>query len=85
MDTELTKLRADIDDIDERLISLLAERSKAVQALWAWKTRRGVARFDAEREEAVRTRALKRADALGLDATAVGEVLRAIIGRTLLR
>lgn len=84
MDPELARLRQIIDGIDEELISLLAKRGHAVQALWEWKARHGLARLDPEREQALAGRWLERADALGLDRSAVTRVLQAVIGQALL-
>lgn len=82
---ELTRLRAVIDDVDDRLLTLLAERAAAVRELWAWKATSGVAQRDPAREAELRERLLRRADALGLDRAAVERVLATIVGQQLSR
>lgn len=85
MSDELTRLRAVIDDADERLLQALADRSRAVRALWAWKAAQGLPQQDPQREAAMRARLLARAEALGLEPDAVDHVLVEIIGRRLFR
>ena len=83
MDPELTRFRAELDQLDEQLISLLARRSATVRALWLWKAAHGLARVDAAREAALRARLLDRAVGQGLDRAAVAGVLDAVVGRDL--
>lgn len=85
MSDEQTRLRAVIDDADERLLQVLAERSRAVQALWAWKADHGLPQRDPHREAELRARLLARAEALGLEPAAIARVLAEIIGRRLFR
>ncbi len=82
---ELAELRATVDALDVRLVELLAERGRAVRAVWAWKAAQGVERLDPARELAVRRRLLAHAQELGLDAAAVEDVLSAVVGKDLLR
>lgn len=83
MTNELDRLRAVIDDVDDRLLALLAERGAAVRELWAWKAANGVPRLDPGREAEVGARLLARASALGLDRAAVAQVLRVVVGQPL--
>lgn len=82
---EQQRLRGVIDELDDRLVALLAERAAAVDELWAWKARHGVPQKDPAREAALRERLARRAEALGLDPAAVGRVLDAIVGHRLKR
>jgi chorismate mutase len=82
---ELSRLRAVIDGVDDRLVALLAERAAAVRELWAWKAKHGVAQRDPAREAELRQRLLLKADALGLDRAAVERVLSTIVGHALSR
>jgi chorismate mutase/prephenate dehydrogenase len=82
---ELQRRRALIDELDDRLLALLAERAEAVAALWAWKVEHGVPERDPAREVALRQRLARRAEALGLDTAAVQRVLDAVIGQRLKR
>lgn len=82
---EQQRLRAVIDELDERLVALLAERAAAVDELWAWKARHRLPQKDPSREAAVRERLLRRAEALGLDPVAMERVLDAIVGQRLRR
>lgn len=82
---ELTRLRAVIDDVDDRLLSLLAERAAAVRELWAWKATSAVAQKDPQREAELRERLLRKADSLGLDRAAVERVLASIVGQDFTR
>jgi len=78
---ELARLRAVIDDVDDRLVALLADRAAAVRELWAWKHRHGVDRRDPAREAALRARLLEKAESLGLDRAAVERVLASVVGQ----
>lgn len=83
--TELGRLRARLDEIDGRLIEVLAERARMVREIWEWKRANGLERTDPAREHDVRERLLASAAAQGLNRDAVDEVLRAVIGRSLSR
>lgn len=82
---ELQRLRGVIDELDDRLLELLAARAAAVDELWAWKTKHGVAQKDPAREAALRERLARRAEALGLDPAAIARVLDGIVGHRLRR
>lgn len=79
----LAMVRAQVDALDERLLALLAERGRVVDALWAWKQAEGLPQTDPRREAELVERLVSRARDLGLDSDAVRDVLRAIVGRKL--
>lgn len=79
----LDDLRRDLDEVDELLIDLLAQRAELVAAIWAWKEKHGVERFDPVREQALKERLLSRAESEGLSRSAVEAVLAQIIGKPL--
>ncbi|GMU59107.1 MAG: hypothetical protein AMXMBFR34_08700 [Myxococcaceae bacterium] len=85
MTDELARLRAKIDELDERLLRVLAERARVVRRLWAWKQRKGLARVDRVRERALRRRLLRRAEELDLNRATVARVLAAVVGSDLTR
>jgi chorismate mutase len=79
----LDELRRDLDEVDDLLIDLLAQRAELVAAIWDWKQKNGVDRIDPVREQALRERLLSRAEASGLSREAVEAVLAQIIGKPL--
>lgn len=72
-----------LDNLDDALLDLLAQRAQVVSELWAWKDQQGLERTDARREAEVFERLRARAAEKGLDPARVEPVLRAIIGQTL--
>ena len=76
----LSKLRAQLDEIDAELIRVLAKRASVVQEIWAWKQQHGVPRIDPAREVELRTRLLAQAESLGLSRDAVTAILDRIVG-----
>lgn len=83
--SRLTKTRATLDAIDERLLSVLAERAKVVDELWAWKRSEGLPLTDAQREAEHVAQLVSRGETLGLDGDALRAVVATIVGRKLLR
>lgn len=81
--SRLTATRATLDAIDERLLSVLAERAKVVAELWAWKRSEGLPLTDPEREAEHVEQLVARAKTLGLDEQATRAVLATIIGKSL--
>jgi chorismate mutase len=77
------QLRAAIDQLDDRMVELLAERAAIVATLWTLKQAHGEPLRDPRREEVMRARLSAAAQARGLDATAVLRVFAAIIGEPL--
>lgn len=76
-------LRAQIDEVDDAIVGLLAARATLVAALWKAKAEAGVDVRDPEREEAVFARLRAAAATAGLDPGAVDEVFRGIVGAPL--
>lgn len=79
----LEALRERIDQVDERLVDLLAERARLVDEVWALKSQQALAQVDPTREAAMRARLGARAKALGLSEGAVLGVFERIIGHRL--
>jgi chorismate mutase/prephenate dehydrogenase len=66
MSEELDRLRAELDDVDEALLSAAASRQRIVARIGALKARDGLKLFDRTRERAVFDRARARAEEAGL-------------------
>lgn len=82
---DLSDIRRRIDDVDRRLVLLLAERARLVDAVVAYKRSRHMAVVDRGREDAMIARIGRTAIEAGLDARVAQQVLRTIIdGFTLL-
>jgi chorismate mutase len=79
--SELELLRAQIDEIDERLIELLAERFAVTREVGRLKAAASMPPIDARREAEIDAKARRLATAYGLDGDLVAEVLRAVIDR----
>ncbi|RJO60593.1 MAG: prephenate dehydratase [Dehalococcoidia bacterium] len=75
----LEYLRRSVDDVDARLVRLLAERLKLSSEIGKEKTRLGKSLTDASREAVVMERIRKLAADEGIDASAVESVYRRII------
>jgi chorismate mutase len=60
-DTELDSLRQTIDDLDTRILELIAERVRVVLAVGDYKRRVGMAVYDPERERRMLERLCARA------------------------
>lgn len=75
----LEDLRRGVDDVDARLVRLLAERLKLSSKIGAEKSRLGKSLTDASREAVVMERIRKLAADEGIDAGAVESVYRRII------
>jgi chorismate mutase len=78
---QLDALRAQLDALDDELLSLLQRRAAVVRAAWAWKQANQVPQKDEGREASMRARLLARAQALGLDVERVQAVLATVIGQ----
>lgn len=81
--SRLTATRVTLDAIDERLLSVLAERAKVVAELWAWKRSEGLPLTDPQREAEHVEQLVARAKTLGLEEQATRAVLATIIGKSL--
>jgi chorismate mutase len=82
---DLTEIRQRIDDVDERLVALLAERARLVGEVVHYKRANHMAVVDRAREDRMLARISGLAEAEGLDPRVAQQVLRTIIdGFTLL-
>lgn len=80
LSARIAALRAQVDEVDDALVELLAARATVVGALWNAKQEAGVDVKDPEREAAVFARLRAAAAASGLEPSAVYEVFRGIVG-----
>lgn len=84
-DLDLSEIRNQIDDVDRRLVALLAERSRLVDGVVHYKRSRRMAVVDRGREDEMLQRIADTAREAGLDPRVAQNVLRTIIdGFTLL-
>lgn len=82
---DLDQIRKGIDDVDRRLVRLLAERASLVQEVVHYKRRRHIPVVDRAREDRMLARIADVARDEGLDPRVAQQVLRTIIdGFTLL-
>jgi chorismate mutase len=75
----LAELRGDIQQVDARLVALIAERARLARAVGEAKRRLALPLVDEAREQAVLRHATELARASGLDAAAVADVFRRLI------
>ncbi len=75
----LDELRQEIDETDNRLLELLAERGHRVRVAWALKQAAGQERLDVAREAEVMLRLKARGKTLGLDPADVERIWREIL------
>lgn len=80
---ELARRRASIDNIDNALIHLLAERFKHTGAVGRMKAEHGLAVSDQEREDAQAARLRALAEGSGLDPDVAERVIRFLIAEVL--
>ena len=78
-DDALTDIRARLDDVDERLVGLLAERGDLIREVIDFKRTQGIGVVDRGREDDMLVRIGDLASARGLDPRIARQVLRAII------
>ena len=76
---ELPALRTRIDEVDTRLVELLAERMEIVARVAAHKRRAGAQIRDIEREQALLDSRRRQAESLGLDPDPVESIYRLIM------
>jgi chorismate mutase len=82
---DLDDIRRQIDDVDRRLVTLLAERARLVEGVVHYKRAHHMGVVDRAREDRMLTRIADLAKAEGLDPRVAQQVLRTIIdGFTLL-
>jgi chorismate mutase len=77
----LEVLRVQIDEIDDRLVALLAERFVVTRQVGSLKAERGLPAQDATREAQIEAKVRRLAEENHLDPAMVSEVLRAVIDR----
>lgn len=78
---ELTRLRREIDAVDERFVGLLAERFHITRQVGRIKAERGLPPQDATREAQIDEKVRRLASEYELDEGLVSDVLRAVIDR----
>ena len=78
---ELTRLRREIDAVDERFVALLAERFRITRRVGHIKAERGLPPQDATREAQIDEKVRRLAKENQLDEGLVSDVLRAVIDR----
>lgn len=76
---DLARLRAGIDELDLRLVVLLAERARLVEGIAEHKRRHRVPVVDRHREDAMLERTARLAKKEGLDPRIAQQVLRTVI------
>ena len=81
MKNELQKLRNKIDQIDQKLLELLADRFKVTEKVGEYKSKHSLSPFSKEREEAVFRNKRKLAKKLKLDEDIAEEIFHIIIER----
>lgn len=78
MEPELTRLRAAMDVVNQRLVAALHDRARLCRTIAALKHAHGAAAHDPEREAAMRTALLRSPPADGFPAAALAAVLDAV-------
>ena len=78
---ELAELRRRIDEADERLVTVLAERFGVTRRVGQIKAELGMPPIDAQREAEVDAKVRRLAREHGLSEDLVSDVLRAVIDR----
>ncbi len=76
---DLSEIRDRIDDVDRRLVALLAERSRVVGEVVRYKRARHMGVVDRAREEAMLAKIGDTASQAGLDPRVARAVLRTVI------
>ncbi|HXX90559.1 MAG TPA: chorismate mutase [Acidimicrobiales bacterium] len=76
---DLAEIRVRLDEVDRRLVGLLAERSALVEEVIVYKRAHNMAVVDRAREDEMLERIGGTAEAAGLDPRIARQVLRAII------
>lgn len=78
--SEIAKKRDKIRDIDDQIISVLAERRKICQEIGELKAEAGSQLRDQEREEIVLSRVIQKGKELGIDSLLTTQIFHTIIG-----
>ena len=77
--SELAQIRTELDALDLRLFSLLAERQRLIERVIDFKRRNSLGVVDRQREDEMLDQAEKSGRAVDLDPRVARQVLRAII------
>jgi chorismate mutase/prephenate dehydrogenase len=80
---ELSRLRQRLDEIDDGIIDLIAERQDIVSTIGEHKMKTGVALRHFEREREVIDRGMQRAESLGVSGRVAREILETLIHHSL--
>ena len=80
---ELTRLRQRLDEIDDGIIDLIAERQDIVSTIGDHKMKTGVALRHFEREREVIDRGMQRAESLGVSGRVARDILETLIHHSL--
>jgi len=80
---ELTRLRQRLDEIDDGIIDLIAERQDIVSTIGEHKMKTGVALRHFEREREVIDRGMQRAESLGVSGRVARDILETLIHHSL--
>jgi chorismate mutase len=67
MKNQISILRKQIDEIDEQIVNLLAERMKVVKKVGVFKKKQNIPPLDANRWQQVLNSKMEKAKSLGLD------------------
>lgn len=79
MNAELATLRDKIDDVDKELLHLLVKRMKLVNQVGEVKNRYGLPIYAPEREQSMLESRRKEAEALGVSANLIEDILRRVM------
>jgi len=79
MNTKIEKLRKKVDIIDNKLISLLADRFKLTKEILSLKKKDGLAVKDKNREDLILKETTKSAKKLKMDASFVEDIFKRIL------
>lgn len=82
MNNELGDLRKKIDEIDEKMVSLLSDRQQIVEQVVAFKKARNLPIYHPAREEDLISKRRRQGDLAGLDPDFVEDLYRTIIRRS---
>lgn len=84
-DDYLRDLRSSIDNLDNALVAILAERFRLTEKVGVYKANRKMSTEDPEREASQIERLLRLSESYGLDGDVLTEVIKAVIGRVKMR
>lgn len=79
MENDLQRLREAIDETDDQLLTILAERAALSKQIATVKADTGMAILDSQREFDILNRLAQKADALGIPRTFVNQIFKLIM------